>query len=56
MRWVIWWHHAVGLSLKNFGVGWICANAGEYPAAVWLGAECFWKLAIRPFNESKILI
>jgi len=44
MRWATWWHHAVGLKVEDLIYKWICANAGGYPAAVWVGAECFWHL------------
>ena len=52
MRWAIWWHHVVGLNKIDLVYEWICANAGGYPASVWIGAECYWHLMLPTFGKS----
>jgi len=52
MRWATWWHHAVGIQIKDLIYMWICDNAGGYPADVWIGAECFWHLVSFCYGKS----
>jgi RNA-directed DNA polymerase len=47
MRWATWWYHAVGVDIKDLLYGWICCAAGDYPGTVWVGATCYYRLAIQ---------
>lgn len=53
MRWATWWHHAVGLKIKDLLYCWISIAAGGFPAAVWVGADCYWQLVFSIAPSSK---
>ena len=51
MRWATWWHHVVGLSLKDLIYKWICDNADGFPATLWIGADMYVRI-FSAYNKS----
>lgn len=41
------------LSLIDLVYGWICTNAGCYPATVWVGADCYWQWMFPTYTFGK---